>query len=68
MIEKYERAKKGAETNPFVDPEGYRDLCRTEGAGFPRHTRRAAADQSQQAGSLISTHAPPDRSGSRIAA
>jgi metallo-beta-lactamase class B len=24
MIEKYERAKKGAATNPFVDPEGYR--------------------------------------------
>ena len=24
MIEKYERTKKGAETNPFVDPEGYR--------------------------------------------
>ncbi len=24
MVEKYERAKKGAEANPFVDPEGYR--------------------------------------------
>jgi len=24
MIEKFDRAKKGAETNPFVDPEGYR--------------------------------------------
>ena len=24
MIEKYERMKKSAEPNPFVDPEGYR--------------------------------------------
>jgi len=24
MIEKYERAKQGAETNPFLDPQGYR--------------------------------------------
>lgn len=24
MIEKYERGKKGAEANPFIDPEGYR--------------------------------------------
>jgi len=24
MIEKYDRAQKGAEANPFVDPEGYR--------------------------------------------
>ncbi len=25
MVAKYERAKRGAESNPFVDPEGYRD-------------------------------------------
>lgn len=25
MVAKYERAKKGSDSNPFVDPEGYRD-------------------------------------------
>ncbi len=24
MVEKYERIKKGPDTNPFVDPEGYK--------------------------------------------
>ena len=24
MVEKYERAQKGARENPFIDPEGYR--------------------------------------------
>ena len=34
MIEKYERAKKGAETNPFVDPEGYHDYVAQKEQAF----------------------------------
>jgi metallo-beta-lactamase class B len=41
MIEKYERAKKGAATNPFVDPDGYRHYVTEREQAF----RKALAAQ-----------------------
>ena len=43
MVEKYERAKKGAGTNPFVDPEGYR-------ATSSRRRRRSATPWPRRVG------------------
>ena len=46
MIEKYERAKNGAATNPFIDPEGYRAYVAQKEKAF-RDT--LAAQQAEQA-------------------
>ncbi len=46
MIEKYQRAKNGAEKNPFVDPEGYRAYVALKEKAF-RDT--LAAQQAEQA-------------------
>jgi metallo-beta-lactamase class B len=45
MIEKYERAKKGAKENPFVDPEGYRAYVESKEKAFLETLARQRAAQ-----------------------
>jgi metallo-beta-lactamase class B len=57
MVEKYERVKKGAEANPFVDTEGYRRFVAHKEKIFRdalETQRRAAAADTEQPGKKAS--------------
>ncbi len=56
MVAKYERLKNGAETNPFIDPEGYRSYVAEKARAFRETLAAQQKKQKQQ-----TKPADPDR-------